>query len=275
MTRRAPRCSSTSVNPPVDAPTSSASTPPTSRPNASTAVASLCPARATYGGGPSTSSDASASTHSPGFACPGTRPASTKACAWVLDSASPRSTSRTSSRFFTPSPAARRHGRRRDDRSSGADGETVDDGRKDVGVRVDLRKAGVRALRRLVGEAAGAVLADLDDVAVSVEQVVDDLEEQPELAGERAPRRMLRHGNLAGPESAHDRGREQGTGLQRVQPGEVDAAFEVELLAADHLQRRVDQLARDRAGRIREREPHCLGQERVPGENRGRPAELR
>ena len=38
----------------------------------------------------------------PAFACPGTRPASTSACACARDSARPRSTSRTSSRFFTP-----------------------------------------------------------------------------------------------------------------------------------------------------------------------------
>ena len=60
-----------------------------------------------------------------------------------------------------------------------------------VGVGVDRREPRLRALRGLVGEAARAVLADSSDVAVAVEQVVDDLEEQPELGRERAPRRML------------------------------------------------------------------------------------
>src|SRR6478736_3651124 len=52
----APRGSSTSLKPPVDAPTSSASSPAGSTPNRSSAFASLCPARETYGGGASTSS---------------------------------------------------------------------------------------------------------------------------------------------------------------------------------------------------------------------------
>ncbi len=46
---RAPRCSSTSVKPPVDAPMSSASRPVTSMPKASSACASLTPPRLTYG----------------------------------------------------------------------------------------------------------------------------------------------------------------------------------------------------------------------------------
>ena len=43
------------MKPPVDAPTSRQSRPVTSIPNASSAFASLCPARETYGGGASTS----------------------------------------------------------------------------------------------------------------------------------------------------------------------------------------------------------------------------
>ena len=67
----------------------------------------------------------------------------------------------------------------------------VDDLREHVGVRVDLGEPRLRALRRLVREAARAVLAHLEHVAVAVEQVVDDLEQQAELAGEHAPRRVL------------------------------------------------------------------------------------
>ena len=48
-TRRAPRRSSTSVKPPVEAPMSSASRPATSMPKASSACASLRPPRLTYG----------------------------------------------------------------------------------------------------------------------------------------------------------------------------------------------------------------------------------
>ena len=48
-TRLAPRLSSTSVNPPVDAPMSSASRPSTAMPNVSSACASLMPPRPTYG----------------------------------------------------------------------------------------------------------------------------------------------------------------------------------------------------------------------------------
>ena len=49
MTLAAPRCSSTSVNPPVDAPTSSAWRPRGSIANASSAPASFTPPRPTYG----------------------------------------------------------------------------------------------------------------------------------------------------------------------------------------------------------------------------------
>ena len=54
-TRRAPRCSRQSVKPPVDAPTSRATSPSTSMPNPLRAASSLSPPRPTYrGGGPST-----------------------------------------------------------------------------------------------------------------------------------------------------------------------------------------------------------------------------
>ena len=49
-----------------------------------------------------------------------------------------------------------------------------------------------RARGRLVGERARPRLPHLDHVAVAVEDVVDDLEEQPELGGERAPRAVAR-----------------------------------------------------------------------------------
>ena len=61
------------------------------------------------------------------------------------------------------------------------------------------RRAWARS-RRLVGEPARAVLPDLDDVAVAVEDVVDDLEEQPELGRERPPRRVLGRAAAGGAE---------------------------------------------------------------------------
>ena len=55
---RAPRCSSTSVNPPVDAPRSRQSSPAGSTPNASSAFASLCPRARRTAAAASTSSSA-------------------------------------------------------------------------------------------------------------------------------------------------------------------------------------------------------------------------
>ena len=75
----------------------------------------------------------------------------------------------------------------------------------------------MRTLRRLVREAAGTVLADLEHVAVTVEHVVDDLEEQAELARKGAPRRVLGHRHLGSPEAAHHRSGEERTGLQRME----------------------------------------------------------
>ena len=90
-TRVAPRWSRTSVNPPVDAPTSRQTRPVGSIPNASRAAASLWPPRLTYGSGASTSTLDVASTRSPGLrswraASPSptrTLPASTSAWARV------------------------------------------------------------------------------------------------------------------------------------------------------------------------------------------------
>ena len=72
--------------------------------------------------------------------------------------------------------------------------------------------------------AACPLRAVLDHVAVAVEDVVDDLEEQAELVREGPPRRLLRLRHLGHPERARDRGREQAAGLQPVQRGQVVAA---------------------------------------------------
>ena len=92
------------MNPPVEAPTSSARRPATGTPSASSAFASLIPPRETYGGGATTSSSTSAATSWPGFSArrrPGPRctsPASTAAAARERDGNNPRSASRESSR---------------------------------------------------------------------------------------------------------------------------------------------------------------------------------
>ncbi len=62
------------MNPPVDAPTSRQSRPATSTPNASSAFASLCPARETYGGGATTSSSMSSANLLAWFRVPGHEP---------------------------------------------------------------------------------------------------------------------------------------------------------------------------------------------------------
>ena len=126
----------------------------------------------------------------------------------------------------------------------------------------------MRALRRLVRQAAGAVGTDVEHVAVAVEQVVDDLEERAELGGERAPRLALGLRHLGRGERAADGCREERSCLQPVQVVAIALAAQVEPLAADHVQRRPDELARDLGRRVGEREPERLGEQRVAGEDR-------
>ena len=81
--------------------------------------------------------------------------------------------------------ALRRRRRARTARPTGgsrrADCEAVDDVAQDGRVRVDLGEPRPRPLRRLVGVAARALGAVLAHVAVGVEDVVHDLEQEPEL----------------------------------------------------------------------------------------------
>ena len=55
-----------------------------------------------------------------------------------------------------------------------------------------------------------------------------------------------------------------------MQLRQLAAAFEVELLAADHPESRGDELTRDRGPRVGERQAERLCEERVAGEDRGR-----
>src|SRR5205085_11689043 len=126
-----------------------------STPNASSACASFSPPRDTYGGGVSSSSSVASSTCVPGFVWPRTLPASTSACACARVSASPRSTSRTSSRFFTLECP------RSQDR---------DDLRQDGRVGGNVGEARLRAVGRLVRKGACTVRAVREDVPVVVEE---------------------------------------------------------------------------------------------------------
>ena len=145
----------------------------------------------------------------------------------------------------------------------------VDDLAQHARVRVDLGEPRPRTVRRLVGEAARAVDAVRDDVAVAVEDVVDDLEEQAELVAERAPRPLLRLRRPRATQSASaDRRREEAARLQPVQRRLVGrGAGDVEVLAADHAERRLRELARDMRRVVRRREPERLGEQRVAGED--------
>ena len=112
------------------------------------------------------------------------------------------------------------------------------------------------------------------DVAVAVEQVVDDLEEQAELVAERAPRRLLALRHLGDPERDADRGGEERARLQPVQRREVGGvAGDVAVLAADHPQRRLGELAADHRRRIGERKPERLREQGVARQERRRLAE--
>ena len=92
----------------------------------------------------------------------------------------------------------------------------------------------------------------------------------PSSTREGPPRWMLGLRQAGSPEPAHDRGREERSCLQAVQDGEIVAAVEIELLAADHRERRRDELARHCRRVVGQREPDPLHHERVAGQNCGR-----
>src|SRR5664279_3287036 len=115
------------------------------------------------------------------------------AWACVRDAARPRSTSSTSSRFFTSGGLRRPHG------------EAVDDLAQHARVGVHRAEPVARTVSRFVGEAARTVDAVQDYVAVTVQDVVDDLEEEAELVRERTPGRLLRLRDPRDPEREPDR----------------------------------------------------------------------
>src|SRR3954452_12104267 len=81
-----------------------------------------------------------------------------------------------------------------------ADGETVDDVVQNGRLRVDLGEPLAGALRSLLRVAPRALRTVLAHVAVLVEDVVHDLEQQAELLRERAPGRLLRLRQLRRPQ---------------------------------------------------------------------------
>src|SRR5439155_7820035 len=71
-------------------------------------------------------------------------------------------------------------------------------------IGVELAQQCLHARRTFVGECAGAVFTELRDVAVAVQQVVHDLEEEAELAGTDAPPSLLRLRHAGDPERTAD-----------------------------------------------------------------------
>ena len=114
----------------------------------------------------------------------------------------------------------------------------------------------------------------LQQIAVLVEDVVHDLEEQADLVREGSPRSLLAFGHVRHPERARNGCGEQAARLEPVQRGQVGlGSGDVEVLASDHPERRLDELARDRGRRVGKGEPQRLCQQRVAGEDRDRLAE--
>src|SRR5262249_14452226 len=88
-------------------------------------------------------------------------------------------------------PPRRELARRGASRSRSSHGESVDDVAEDGRVSVDFAEPRSRSLGGLVGVAPGAFGAVLAYVPVCVEDVVDNLEQEPELLCKRTPRRLF------------------------------------------------------------------------------------
>src|SRR6476646_1211616 len=112
-------------------------------------------------------------------------------------------------------------------------------------------------------------------VAVRIEDVVHDLEQEPELLPERPPRRLVSLAQVCRPQR-HRHGRvEEPARLQPVHRGEVvPLDVRVEVLAADHSERGLGQLARDSRRLVACREPEGLREQGVAGEDADALAEL-
>ena len=109
--------------------------------------------------------------------------------------------------------------------------------------------------------------------AGGVEDVVDDLEEDAKLVAERPPGRRAR--SAAGRRRRSRSSRRRGAGgrssaraaVGRPSASRPPSLGDVEVLPADHAERRVGELPRDGRRRVAQREPEGLGEERVAGED--------
>src|SRR5204863_8417590 len=108
-------------------------------------------------------------------------------------------------------------------RSRRTDRERVDDLAQDARVGADLVEPRPSTVRGLVCEAPGAFDAVRRDVAVAVEDVVDDLKEKPELVAERAPGTVLGLRDVSRPERRRHRAVEEAARLQAVHLLEIGA----------------------------------------------------
>ena len=187
------------MNPPVDAPTSSASRPVTSRPKCSRAWASLMPPRPTNGwSGVFSSTRACAVTGAPAFdtTCPSTItcPARISARARSRDGASARAT-RTRSRragfsafLLTTSAACGRPPSPHSRQPAVGEAALVERCLGSVQAvgrhRARALESEERGVRRLVALCVFArSLAECGRFALDIKDVVDDLERQPDLLG--------------------------------------------------------------------------------------------
>ena len=142
----------------------------------------------------------------------------------------------------------------------------------DVSASISASRA--RAIRSLVCEPAGAVDAVHDDVAVAVEDVVDDLEQEAELVAERTPDALPVLGHAGSPQRESDRGREQAAGLQLVQRRLVGRGARASRYWPPIIPSVASETPRDARGVVRGGEPERLPEQRVPCEDPDRLAVL-
>ncbi len=126
---------------------------------------------------------------------------------------------------------------------------------------------------RLREQREGGIAPTLLHKAVVVEEVVDELEEETEVGGETAPR-LEPVVQACDRQAAADRRLEEPPGLEPVQLDPVgQSAVDVQVLAADHPERRLEDLLAEIGSRVPIGQLERLGQERVAGEDRLRLAE--
>ena len=140
-----------------------------------------------------------------------------------------------------------------------------------AGIAPDARRArggGVGTATRLVGAVA-------EHDAVAVEDVVDELEEGPELVAEAAPRRLLVLGQARHPERGGDRRREEPAGLEPVQRSRRARRRSGRAAGRRSCRACLGELAGDGGSAVARREAERLREERVAGEHGGGLAEPR